>query len=87
MRVKVIGGAPTLHLEKSETSRLLDAGYILKRMAMEITDANAKAKLTEGAAIVEAAGKKFGGNHLNADGTLKLSPRAKVVEEGAPGHA
>lgn len=85
MRVKVIGGAPTLHLEKSETSRLLDAVYIGRRMAMEID--KGKDELSKALDIVEAAVKKFGANHLNADGTLKLSPRAKAAEEGAPGHA
>lgn len=85
MRVKVIGGAPTLHLEKSEVSRILDAVYIGRRMANEIT--KGKDELTAALLVLETAVRTFGANHLNADGTLKLSPRAKVVEEGAVGHA
>lgn len=85
MRVKVIGGAPTLHLEKSETSRLLDAVYIARRMALEIT--TGKEELTKATDVFEAAVKKFGAPHLNADGTLKLSPRAKAAEAGVVGHA
>jgi hypothetical protein len=81
MRIKIVGGVGSPVLEKSEVSRLLDAVYIGRRLAPEITG---KMELLDALLVIETAARKFGAKHLDAAGRLKVSPRAKRDEPEAP---
>lgn len=83
MRIKLIGGVPTLILEKSEVGRLLDAVYIGAHMEREVATFSAAEaeEIKTAAATFKKYVTRFGAKHLTEAGTLKPTQRDKTRDE------
>jgi hypothetical protein len=83
MKISDKKGVVNIELSKEQVRRMLETSYFAGRIAVNITS-DADAKLLKDLALSVA--KRYGGKHLNADGSLKEPESRKRDESEAPEH-
>lgn len=77
MKVDMRNGRTAITLTKSNVSRLLEARYIVDAIARN-TEGDAAGRAAAAASELQSLAERYGANHLEVDGTLKMTEAEKA---------
>lgn len=76
---------PVVQLTKGETARLLEASYIVGRIAGVLPIGSVSQSMESLRESLQATAGRFGAKHLDAEGVLKQPESRKVADASAAG--